>query len=279
MKNIVLILLTITFISFSTFAKQQNDTTAVNEKHFNLYEAEADILFDKKNYSEALTMYSKAISQSDTNTFNYYLRGICKYKTKDYKGAKEDFSFAIKGIHSKLDVHWDFGNRNIKVGGDYTLKPTTKSRNHFYYTVYAYRAFAEYNLMEYQKALLDFNVYIKYNKTNVAAYYYSGNIKMQTQEYASAISFYTKALGVDSTYTDAYFFRGNAKCAINNFKSGYSDFDKMIQLNDNDSKAIYSRGMCSIELGEISKGCKDLKKAETLKYPKASEYIKKFCTE
>ena len=59
------------------------------------YEADGDYFLLKGEYDKAIDFYDKAIYHNDTNAYNYFLRGLCKYKTGNFAGSIPDFTKSI----------------------------------------------------------------------------------------------------------------------------------------------------------------------------------------
>ena len=99
----------------------------------------AEVMFRNADYTDAITMYDKAIELDDTNMKYYLQRGFCKNLSSDFEGAILDFTSAIE---IKSDHPWAYVSR----GSSYN------------------------KLKYYDKAISDFNKALELNPDNQEAY-------------------------------------------------------------------------------------------------------------
>lgn len=108
-------------------------------------------------------------------------------------------------------------------------------------------------------------------------YYDIGLREMESDNYPIAITDFTKALEIDSSRSEIYFDRGRAYVKTSEFEKAISDFDVFISKNEKFAEAYYYRGLAKLELDQKEDGCKDFKKAYSLGFFEAGEYISQYC--
>jgi tetratricopeptide (TPR) repeat protein len=168
----------------------------------------------------------------------YFKQGCYKDSIKDYQGAINDLTKAIK-------------------------------LNHKYAEAYKKRGNAKYHLQDYQEAIADYTRAIEQNPKD-EFYRNRGRVKMDLQDYEGAIADYTKAIEVNPKYTIAYINRGNAKSDLKDYQGAITDFNKAIELDPKDMVPYYDRGMTKEDLHDYQGAIADYTKAIELN-PKYAE--------
>ncbi len=119
-----------------------------------------------------------------------------------------------------------------------------------------YRGIAQYNLENYDAAILDFTKIIFY-EPDADSYYNRGNCKFNLEDYQGALLDYEKALTLDSDLIGAYFNLGNAKFYAEDYKGAVDSFSKMIRFFPNDYKSYSQRALAYMELKDYKKAFSD----------------------
>ena len=82
----------------------------------------------------------------------------------------------------------------------------------------------------YDSAILDFNWYINYNKTNELAYMYRGKAHFGSHDYDSAVIDFTAAIALDEHDLNAWYNRGLAWFRLKKPEKSYADFKVALSL-------------------------------------------------
>ena len=191
-----------------------------NSNNSYYYFTRGELYFKNEKYRDAILDYDKAIDLylrqkgDDTNEFDYTnyefyysFRAEAKSILKDYKGAIDDYTEAIKIV----------------------------SNDYLFYE----RAINKKKLQDYGGAILDYTKYIEMNPSSVEAYISRGDAKYNIYNYKGAIADYTKAISLDPKNAEAYLWRGHAKIQIKDKIGACKDFSKAGELGEVDAyKAI-----------------------------------------
>lgn len=117
------------------------------------------------NFSETINAVNCAIEKGLNGlSDSYFLRGHAKYHLKDYLGAIEDFSQAIKSDEETVYVPCDSSQRQEGIIDSET---------------YLYRGLAKFHISDYQGAINDLNITIQHSTDNKKAYFYRGSSKLK----------------------------------------------------------------------------------------------------
>jgi len=176
---------------------------------------------------------------------DYFKSGNDKFELKDYRGAINDHTQAIK--------------LNSNVAGPYFN-----------------RGIAKYAIKDYNGAITDFNKGLEISPI-ADGYYNRGSIKIDLNDNTGAISDFNKAIEIDPNQKFYYQNRGIAKGNLKDFRGAIKDFDKAIALDPKFALAYAKRGLAKIALGQKDSGCLDLSKAGELGITDAYDMISKYC--
>jgi tetratricopeptide (TPR) repeat protein len=196
MRSILFMSLLITSIFLFSFYVHANDDFASMYKAYKDHVQSASSAFQKKDYTTAITNYSKAIEMSPFEINNYYNRGISFFKSGKEKEAEEDFDKVI------------------------IMDPRMSS-------AYVYRGLCREKLSRYKDALSDYTkaLELKPNDAaihnNIAYLYVSANDesfrdKAKALEHAKKAAELSKEKNAEimDTLARAYFMNGMVKEAI-----------------------------------------------------------------
>src|SRR4030067_2268356 len=95
MRSILFISLLIAIMFVFAVGGYANDVFAAKYRTYKDHVQSASAAFQKKDYTSAITNYSKAIEMSSFEINNYYNRGIAYFKSGKEKEAEMDFDRVI----------------------------------------------------------------------------------------------------------------------------------------------------------------------------------------
>lgn len=186
------------------------------------------------------------------NAKEFSIKGNDKISRKEYSGAIEDFSNAIK---------YDPGFKQA----------------------YENRGVARFYLQDFSGAIEDYTIALELDPNEYTTYGRRGWAKFYLNDYKGAVDDLDKAVQGSSDKYRYYNFRGEAKFRLKDFEGAIADFNIVIGSRavgkEQKSKALFWRGMINISLGQKDIGCPDLKKAAKSGYPMAGEAVKINCNQ
>ncbi|WP_238846082.1 serine/threonine-protein kinase [Nostoc edaphicum] len=194
----------------------------------------------------------------------YYKEGLEKYNNKDFRGAIEDYTQAIKINPNYVDAyinrglaHDDLGdkqaaiedyNQAIKINPNYALA---------YYNLGVARS----ALGDKQAAIEDYNQAIKINPNYANAYYNRGIAHDDLGDKQAAIEDYNQAIKINPNYALAYINRGVTRSALGDKQAAIEDYNQAIRNNPNYALAYYNRGVAHDDLGDKQAAIEDYNQA------------------
>ncbi|MBK7307645.1 MAG: tetratricopeptide repeat protein [Chitinophagaceae bacterium] len=276
-------------------------------------------LFDKTDYKNALTHFSKAIELNPTYADAYCNRALTKVNLKDYNGAIQDYDKAIGLNPSDTEAYAGRGMAKYYLGDykevieDYNKVISLNPSSDILSASYNYLGTAKIGLKDFEGAIQALNKAIELDSSIAKAYNNRGYVNGSLGKPESAIRDYNKSIELDSSWAEAYVNRGLEKNQIEDYKGALEDFskaiklkpddavtyagrgftkenlkdyqgaiqdyDKAIELDPNYARTYINRGSAKLELNKTSEACSDFKKAATLGDEGANELIKKHCND
>ena len=187
----------------------------------------------------------------------YLNRGVAKAAKRDYEGAIQDYSEAIKLKEAFADAYNKRGNAKKALGGDGNID---------YAQAYYYWGKEASNNGNYQLAIKNFDKSIELNPDS-AAYYARGNVKQKNGDYRGAIQDYKAAINRKSDYAEAYHELGLTYFRLDNYKVALDYFEKVIKQKPKFAEAHYSIGVTQHRLRDYKEAIDHLSQAIELKQP------------
>jgi tetratricopeptide (TPR) repeat protein len=182
----------------------------------------------------------------------------------DYQDTIESFhmgySIPRDSVYKVIDIEV-FENLNLIIKNNPTLpQPYLDRGNHFQ------------NIQNYEKAILDYNEYIKLVPDNQSAYMNRGNAYERIKEFDSALTDYSKVIELKPRDTIAFFNRGIVYDALNNPWQAIREYDSVIIIDPRLAKTYYNRGKSYAKINDYEKAIIDWEKAIELN-PKYAEVL------
>jgi tetratricopeptide (TPR) repeat protein/S1-C subfamily serine protease len=237
---------------------ESNDLTLLNEK--------AAILFDLKQYSEAIAIYDEII-RKEPETYAYYNRGLAKYTLGNKQAAIADYDKALTLNPKFAEAYNNRGNAKSAVGdnqaaiADYDKALALNPKDA---RTYNNRGITKFDLGDNQAAIADYNRAIALNPKYAEAYYNRGLAKSALGNKQDEIADYDRAISFNPKYAKAYYNRGVAKSALGDKQGAITDYDRAIALNPKSAEAYNNRGNAKSALGDKQGAISDYDRAIAL---------------
>ena len=194
--------------------------------------------YNKGQYEEAISDFTKAVEISPKFAGAYCYRGITYAKKGQYEEAISDYNIALE-INSK-DIQ-AYNNRGIayRIKGQYdeAISDCNKALeiNPKFAGAYHNRGIAYFDNGQYEEAISDFTKALEINPKNAVVYRWRGDVYYSKGEYDSAISDFNKAIDINPKDVVAYGYRGDAYQKKARYEEAILDYNKAIEI---DSKYV-----------------------------------------
>ncbi|ABM79598.1 tetratricopeptide repeat-containing S1 family peptidase [Prochlorococcus marinus] len=137
---------------------------------------------------------------------------------------------------------------------------------------YFLRAYAKYDLRDYQEAIADYTKTIEIHPQNTVSYNNRGNAKQKLKDHQGAIADFNKAIAIDPQNHTAYTNRGSAKDDLGDYQGAIADYNKAIAINPQDDAAYNNRGNAKQKLKDHQGAISDYSKAIAINPQNAISY-------
>lgn len=170
----------------------------------------------------------------------------------------------IDGI--KLATDGDLPGAIIKF--DATIAKNPKNGD-----AYFYRAKAEIELNQYDKAMEDLNKAIAQKKNEALFFYYRGKLYSDSNREEEALADFTTAISLRPNFPDAFNYRGVALAKQQKHKEAIADYDNGIKGNPNYAILYYNKGTSQAGLKDYNGAIETLSKCLELDPKNLQAYL------
>lgn len=230
-------------------------------------------IIQNKIWTNSITLYETMISDNPTISLPYYNRALAWAEMKEYESAEQDFNNAIK--YDTRSSYWAYMNRgntrkylnNYKGALDdysFALKQSPDNAM-ILYNIGTLKT----DMRDYLGAIDALTRYTAKEKSNSAGQNALGKAYSLNREYEKAISCFSKAILLDATNGEAVFNRGLAYFSVKDFTHAINDFNTLLKANPDDMYALYNRGLCLSAQGDETSACMDIRNSARLGYQDA----------
>lgn len=199
---------------------------------------------NKKQFDNAVSDFTKAISLDPTYGEAYVQRALAYRNKDDYIAAARDLNKAAE-VDPRLSTRVQTALRN----------PAFQSRYHYE------RGLALYRKARYKEALDEFDSAAKLDPANEIAIRYRGHASYMTQDYNSAVEDYGRAITLNPKVASLYYSRALAFFELRDFRLAVEDLTEAVTLDPKYAAAYYKRGLTLAELGRSDLALKDFNTA------------------
>jgi tetratricopeptide (TPR) repeat protein len=232
-----------------------------------IYLAKAQQALNKKNYTEAISFYSQAISENDKNPESFYNRGLAYMFIQRFDDALSDFNSVIKLDTTVVDA---FNNRGylfyLNSQYDFALDDFNKaiSLDSKFTEAYINRGSNYIDMKKYNEAITDLIKAQSFDKKNPSINLELGRAYYKKKEYEKAIDNYSKSIKKGLKNSKIYYNRGNAYYNLKDYKNAIKDYSFGIKLDSTDAECLNNRAIAYDKIGDTVSAENDRKRLGTL---------------
>lgn len=242
---------------------------------------DAENLISTQNYNDANDLIDNVLENDKSNHRAYYLRSKISLEIGNLKGAISEISLALKYdetndfYYSKRGEIYFSEKKYTKAFEDFNQAYLLNNSELRYLLR---KSISEYYLEKNDDALLDIQNYLKQNADDDLANYYCALILTKTEKFMESLEFVNKSIEKNTSNSEYYLLRANIYLKTNKFELADNDYGMVLDLNPNFAEAYFNRATLRIKQGNADGACSDWQKAINLKYYKADEFLKKYCS-
>lgn len=237
----------------SVFAQTAND-----------WYKKANEFYDKKDYKNAISSYTKALEINPQNEDFFYKRGMSYYFSNKSQLAYEDFTMGIKinAFSSKLYLHrgiiflnakmYDEANSDLTMAINYAKVDSIKCN------ALTARGALRQGKHDMQGAYEDYTKSLTYDSLNLMTLNNLATVLDDLNKKDEAIKTLNKIIKKDSTFFGAYLNMAFQLTQAGKYKEANPYFDKAISLAPKEAYNYNNRGYNKFKLGDIEGALKDI---------------------
>ena len=141
------------------------------------------------------------------------------------------------------------------------------------------RGITKIEVLDYNGAITDLLKYHFYDNEDGSALFFAGHAAFLKGDLDQAIENFSDAIKLNSNIAESYFERG--RCYLDQLKYdlAFSDLCMAVDIKPNNGEYFCYRGLIYFGLKNKLGACHDWEKARSLDYPKAEEYLLRFCSD
>jgi len=247
------------------------------------WEAQADTLMDRQDFSGAIRYYTKVIKKTklkDRDAFgSLYKRAVAYYSIGDFPHALSDLDAFIpayplfpQAFLLRALTHKGLGDTEKQLA-DLSEALRYQQGNA---GLLKWRASLYLDADEYELALKD-ALQAKELEDDAEVEMYLGFAQYNLDQFEEAIESINRAIQFDATYLPAYLYAGSFCLEQEQYARGLEYLNLALRLDPNNIAAIMYKGVALVELNQLDEGCRCLRKAFYNGEDQAGEYLKEFC--
>lgn len=215
----------------------------------------------------------------EKTAIEYFESGNSKGQLKDYKGAIDEYTKAIRAdskyaeayyMRGKASHEYAISEKDVKLTEDFLAKANADidiaiEINPKFINAYKTRAQYKLNMVSNDiKAMVDYNIILELDPKDVEYYKLRGKLKgdvLLLRDFRGAIEDYSKAIEINPNDVDAYYWRAENKLTLNDFKGAVEDYTKIIKLNSDNGFYYRIRGEAKFKMNNFKGAIEDYTKA------------------
>lgn len=216
---------------------------------------EGDLLFAKRQYAEAYTVYDKVNQSELASAATYYSAAKAKQLMEG-----SDMNEAVALLDSAVN---------------YFNKPYTSDAAPYFYE----RAEMKLQMGKYREAVIDYNTFYEAigGRVTAAFYYQREQAEIQCKMYKQAIDDINKAAEMTPQDATVWLEKGAVHLRVSQYDEAVVALNKAISLDPKEASAYRILGFCQIQQKKNQEACDNLNKAKELGDDVAEELLQKYC--
>ena len=212
-------------------------------------------------HADAVSNFNILAGLDSTDHWTFFYRGIAKYNLGDIRGARADFSTAVRlnpvftsGYHYRAITESRTGDYDAALQDLERAIELRPGSHGLYFT----RGVTYFLSRQFESAVKDFDKYIRKEPKDPASYLNRGASYLFLGDTTKALSDYNHAIKIDRFEPEGYIRRGGLEASRGQFDDALADFNKAIDLDSTLTLAHFQRALVNAETGKLKEAMNDL---------------------
>ena len=236
------------------------------------------LLFNNKNYNNALSCFDKLIEIKGDYADAFFNRGNVLYVLMRLEEALESYDKAIEIMVNYADAYIGRGNvlralnRLEEALESYDKAIEIKDNNAY---AYVGRGNVLKELNQLEEALKSYDIAIGLKGNYAEAFFNQANVLHKLKRLEEALDSYNKSIEFSGNYADAYNNRGNVLQELMRLQEALESYNRAIEIKGEYAEAFSNRGIVLHELKRFEEALENYDKAIELKEDFAEAFSNK----
>ena len=230
---------------------------------------------DKRQYSQSLIFFNKALKLATQNSNLWYNIGLVYSETDEFHKAIFYYTKAIELDKFNCNAWINKGHALVKI---YNYKEALYAYDQVVVIAphddeaWRFRGIALHELKRFDEALNSYDKALCIAPGKPDIYFNQGFSLQELKLFDDALNCYDKAISIKPNYAEAYSNRGIVLQELKRLDEALNSYDKAISINPNFAEAFSNRGVVLLELNHFDEALTNFDKAINLKQDYAEAY-------
>lgn len=236
------------------------------------YYEEALTLYDKKNYTAALTKLEKTMKLGASKVDYYDFWARINIDLERYKDAYDIYGLALEKFPEESLLYNNRANLLLSLRGvedaikDYTQAIKFAKDEKRLLTYLSNRAGGKIKMMDYKGGYKDLMAAYALDSTNLAVLTNLGMVCDEVGRGEETLKYLIKVVEIDSLYFPAYINIGFKYQHLNRHEEAVDYFNQALKISPDEPLGYSNRSFSKLQLGQLNAAMKDIDKSIKL-YP------------
>jgi|GEM_PF-1299584 len=241
---------------------------------------EAEYLYSRGIYSEALQVADDAIRQGMDDARLYLVRARCHERLSNNRAASEDYTTALAKSGGKPFFFRErglfyFHTGNLPSALNDLNRAVSADPNDLSLPVD--RAGVLASMGRYEQAKRDYDEVLSFRDRDTELIRKAGRTMLEAGKALKALEYFNRNLELDRSRPEFFIDRAEAYMATRTWKNAYEDFSQALDLDPNISRVYLNRGKVRLSMNDREGACYDWNKAARLGEREAVLLLQEHC--
>ena len=240
---------------------------------------QAGRLIDKEKSSQALFVVDQILSMNNNIADAHYLKSVVFFDAKDFQGALQSVSNAIKIKKTNPNYYEQRATINTELKNyDEALADINKLIRLEPYEIenFINKANLLFEIEHFDEAIELLNSILEISHDNPDVLYLSGKSNYMKEDYFEALKAINQSLQI-KTKKEYFELRGDIYTATYTFQYAVQDYSMYLDIEPFNGNIYAKKGLARFNLGDKKGACSDWKKGKRYGSYDAMNYLEKYC--
>ncbi|HDR88856.1 MAG TPA: tetratricopeptide repeat protein [Bacteroidetes bacterium] len=241
---------------------------------------EAEYLYSRGIYSEALQVADDAIRQGMDDARLYLVRARCHEHLSNNRAASGDYTTALAKSGGKSSFFRERGLFYFRTGDlSSALNDLNRavSADPHDLSLMIDRAGVLASMGRYDQAKNDYDAVLLFRENDTELIRKAGRTMLEAGQALKALEYFNRNLDLDRSRPELFIDRAEAYMATQTWKNAYEDFSQALDLDPNIGRVYLNRGKVRLSMNDPEGACYDWNRAARMGEREAVLLLQQHC--